>query len=167
MPADMSRGFGYQQTQVMGKDEWLTPPELIHALGDFDLDPCSPVNRPWPTAKNHFTVQDDGLLQEWKGRVWLNPPYGDQCWKWLNRLAQHKNGTALIFGRTGAAGFTREVWNKAHSILFISGRLYFHHSNGSRAKHNSGGDSVLIAYDQMNSSVLKSCSIRGKYIDLT
>ena len=29
-----------------GKDEWLTPLEIIRALGEFDLDPCSPVRRP-------------------------------------------------------------------------------------------------------------------------
>lgn len=31
-------------------DEWLTPPQLLKCLGPFDLDPCSPVDRPWPTA---------------------------------------------------------------------------------------------------------------------
>lgn len=159
-------GFGYQQTQAMGKDEWLTPPELIRALGEFDLDPCSPIIRPWPTAKKHLTIEDDGLQQEWNGRVWLNPPYGDQCWKWLNRLADHKNGIALIFARTGAAGFCREVWPKAHSLKFISGRLFFYHGSGVRAAHNSGSDSVLISYNPENSEVLRTCSIKGQYIQL-
>lgn len=27
-----------------GKSEWLTPLEIIRALGDFDLDPCAPSN---------------------------------------------------------------------------------------------------------------------------
>lgn len=44
-----------------GHDEWLTPPEIIKALGAFDLDPCAPVVRPWGTAARHYTVQDDGL----------------------------------------------------------------------------------------------------------
>jgi hypothetical protein len=159
-----NNGFGYQQTQVMGKDEWLTPPELVQALGNFDLDPCSPIVRPWPTAKNHFTILDDGLLQPWIGRVWLNPPYGDQCWTWLNKLSIHQNGIALIFARTGAAGFQREVWKKAHSIFFIYGRLYFYHASGVRAKHNSGSDSILISYNQENTDVLASCKIKGKLI---
>lgn len=159
-------GFGYQQTQVMGKDEWLTPPEIIKALGEFDLDPCSPINRPWDTAKAHLTVIDDGLVSEWGGRIWLNPPYGDECWKWLHRLAYHKNGIALIFARTGSAGFCREVWRKAHSLLFIEGRLYFYHVSGVRAKHNSGGDSVLISYDAENTEILRNCGIKGKLIEL-
>ncbi len=160
------KGFGFQQTQVMGKDEWLTPPEIIKACGDFDLDPCSPINRPWPTAKNHFTKMDDGLLQKWAGRVWLNPPYGDECWKWLYRLDQHKNGIGLIFARTGSSGFFREVWRKAHSVLFIEGRLYFYHVSGIRAKANSGSDSVLISYNQENTESLELCGIKGKLIKL-
>lgn len=51
-----------------GKDEWLTPPEITRALGSFDLDPCSPINRPWPTAEKHLTILDDGLSREWFGR---------------------------------------------------------------------------------------------------
>jgi len=47
---------------TIGNDEWLTPPEIVYALGVFNLDPCSPKDRPGPTATNHFTVNDNGLL---------------------------------------------------------------------------------------------------------
>lgn len=40
-----------------GHDEWLTPPEILRALGAFDLDPCAPVVRPWETAAKHYTVR--------------------------------------------------------------------------------------------------------------
>lgn len=56
----------------MKNDEWLTPPEILVALGEFDLDPCAPVVRPWPTAKHHFTVEDDGLNQSWYSLAELN-----------------------------------------------------------------------------------------------
>lgn len=55
----------------MLNDEWLTPPELLRALGPFALDPCAPVVRPWDTAERHYTVEDDGLSIPWVGRVWL------------------------------------------------------------------------------------------------
>ncbi len=47
-----------------------------NVLGGIDLDPCSP---PVPTvpAKKHFTEEDNCLIQEWNGRVFLNPPYSD------------------------------------------------------------------------------------------
>jgi hypothetical protein len=77
---------------VMGKDEWLTPPEIVRALGPFDLDPCAPIVRPWDTAAQHYTIQDNGLNQPWAGRVWLNPPYGREAIHWMARLAEHGNG---------------------------------------------------------------------------
>jgi hypothetical protein len=40
-----------------GHDEWLTPPEIVKALGTFDLDPCAPAVRPWDTAKRHFWAE--------------------------------------------------------------------------------------------------------------
>jgi hypothetical protein len=59
-------GFGHDRTTM--KQDWLTPPEIIKALGEFDLDPCSPVDRPWDTAKKHYTILDNGLRQEWGGQ---------------------------------------------------------------------------------------------------
>lgn len=79
------------------KDEWLTPQAIIKSLGDFDLDPASPVVRPWDTAKTHFDINADGMKLQWFGRVWLNPPYGDQTFIWMKKLADHGNGIAMIF----------------------------------------------------------------------
>ncbi|EME67535.1 site-specific DNA methylase, partial [Paramagnetospirillum caucaseum] len=74
--------------------EWYTPPWLInhfYAANDnqpFDLDPCSPcVGDAAPvSALQHFTVADDGLAQDWRGRVWLNPPY-HSLGRWLEKAA--------------------------------------------------------------------------------
>lgn len=163
----MSLGFSHE-SPIMKNDEWLTPPEIIRACGDFDLDPCAPINRPWPMAKKHFTIEDNGFLQPWEGRVWLNPPYGDQCWKWLDRLSQHKNGVALIFARTGTLGFYDSVWCKAKGLLFLRGRVRFYNNKGIRAKNSPGAYSVLVAYDNENSIQLMLAQkiLGGKYIML-
>ncbi|MDV3474568.1 adenine methyltransferase [Elizabethkingia anophelis] len=160
------KGIGSHQSANMMKDEWLTPPEIIKALGSFDLDPCSPINRPWSTADNHYTIENDGLSQEWKGRVWCNPPYGLEAAKWLDKLSIHRNGIALIFARTETKMFFDHVWNKADAVLFLEGRLYFHHVDGTRARANAGAPSVLIAYGKENVETLKNCSIKGKFITL-
>jgi hypothetical protein len=117
----------------MKNDEWLTPPEILEALGPFDLDPCAPVNRPWPMASRHYTIQDDGLMKPWEGRVWLNPPYGLQAERWLRRLAEHGNGIALIFARTETEAFFSQVWERATGLLFIRGRLTFYRVDGTKA----------------------------------
>lgn len=143
-------GMGSHQSASMGKDEWLTPPQLLRELGHFDLDPCAPIDRPWPTAGQHYTQQDDGLSLPWFGRVWCNPPYGSETGKWLERLADHGDGIALIFARVETRCWFSHVWPKASAVRFIQGRLYFHHVDGSRAAANSGAPSALIAYGSGN-----------------
>ncbi|GAB0151060.1 DNA N-6-adenine-methyltransferase [Marinobacterium sp. BA1] len=165
----MSIGTGMTGRHLpsMQKDEWLTPPEIIKVLGPFDLDPCSPADRrPWDTATVHLGVEDNGLDWEWFGRVWLNPPYGREAAKWLERMADHGNGIALVFARTETDMFFRHVWQRAHSILFIRGRLHFHHVDGTRAKANSGAPSCLIAYSDADTEVLRSCGIEGQLVEL-
>lgn len=158
----MSMG-GHQSTR-MKNDEWLTPPEILRALGKFDLDPCAPVLRPWDTATKHYTVMNDGLVLPWAGRVWLNPPYGRQTGKWLSRLHQHGEGTALIFARTETDDFFTHVWEKANAVLFIRGRLHFHHVCGRKADNNAGAPSVLVAYGQEDAAILGSSTINGQFV---
>ncbi len=160
------KGIGSHQSANMGKDEWLTPPFILEALGSFDLDPCSPIIRPWNTAKNHYTILDNGLKQEWFGKVWCNPPYGLESAEWLKKLSDHGHGIALIFARTETKMFFDEVWDKASALLFLKGRLYFHHVNGDVAKANAGAPSVLIAYGNECSAILENTKLPGKFIKL-
>ena len=162
----MSNPENFNQNKVDGKDEWLTPPEIIQALGEFDLDPCAPMERPWDTAKNHMTITDDGLSQEWKGRVWCNPPYGRECKKWIERLADHNNGIGLTFARTDTIMWHEHIWSRASGILFLRGRLTFYHGDGGKAASNGGAPSALIAYGEHNAEVLRLCSLEGWFVNL-
>jgi len=125
MSNTLNTGMTGIHSHKMQKDEWLTPPEIIRSLGEFDLDPCSPHpdRRPWATAKKHYHLELDGYSQEWKGRVWLNPPYGRTVFKWIDKLADHGNGIALIFARTETKGFFSSVWNKADAVFFFEGSV--------------------------------------------
>lgn len=164
-------GMGSHQSAAMLKDEWLTPPEIIKALGgpeSFDLDPCAPIKRPWDMAKEHFTIADNGLLKPWRGRVWFNPPYGGPSivGPWMRRMVEHGLGTTLIFARTETELFFETVWKRATALLFIEGRLYFHHVDGKRAAANAGAPSVLIAYGDQDAEILRGCSIGGQFVRL-
>lgn len=147
------------------KDEWLTPPSIIKALGTFDLDPCSPIVRPWPTALDHYTELDNGLAKNWFGRVWCNPPYSDIA-PWLKKCFTHGNAIALTFARTETANFFKYVWDAADSIFFFSGRIQFHHVNGRSSGRNAGAPSVLIAYGENNSDAIAESGLKGKHVPL-
>ena len=147
------------------KVEWLTPPNLVLKLGEFDLDPCSPIDAPFLHAKNNFTIIDDGLSKDWFGRVYLNPPYGRGMELWLEKLKFHGNGIALIFARTETKCFFEHIWNDADAILFVKGRIRFYHISGIQAG-TPGAPSVFIAYGRDNALALKNSGIEGRYLDL-
>jgi hypothetical protein len=162
----MAGAMGSHQSASAISAVWLTPPHIVDALGPFDLDPCSPLDRPWDTAAKHYTIEDDGLSHEWEGRVWMNPPYGAAAATWLERLAKHGDGIALVFARTETRMFFDWVWPHATALLFIEGRLYFHRPDGTRAKANSGAPSVLIAYGHDAAQRLANSDIPGARVEL-
>lgn len=148
-------------TNTDNNDVWLTPPSLIKSLGEFDLDPCSPLRRPWNTAKKHYNVNDNGLVLPWDGRVWLNPPYGRELALWLQKMSLHLNGTALIFGRTDTEALHKWMFPFAESILFIKGRLRFYTGEGIEASSSANAPSILISYTEYDAQMIEQSGIKG------
>lgn len=145
--------------------EWLTPPELVKKLGVFDLDPCCPVDAPFYHATKNYSILEDGLNTEWIGRVYMNPPYGKGMEKWIQKLKKHGNGITLIFARTETKCFFEHIWNDAHAILFMKGRVKFYRVNGIQGGA-AGAPSVLVAYGEQNAQILKNANIEGRFIKL-
>lgn len=165
---EQRRAYGAHESTAMKTDVWLTPPEILEALGPFDLDPCAPAVRPWDMAKTHYTRADNGLWKPWAGRIWLNPPYSSEAVRWMRRLSEHGRGTALIFARTETEGFFETVWHSptASAVMFLAGRLYFHKLDGTRAKNGAGAPSVLVAYGADDAARLRKSGIVGRFIPL-
>lgn len=161
----IAKGGRMSGAQVHGRGavEWLTPPAILKALGTFDLDPCAPINRPWDIATRHYTVADDGLSLPWSGRVWLNPPYDQLAERWLERLAEHGDGIALIFARTDTKAFHDQIWGKADALLFIRGRVQFCRPDGTPGTR-CGAPSVLAAYGHGNVGALRNNSALGYFV---
>jgi hypothetical protein len=162
----MASGIGSHQSARAGKTEWLTPPDLLAQLGPFDLDPCAPVIRPWPMAAEHYTIESNGLLKRWPrgARAFVNPPYSEpELSAFMGRLAEHGRGTALVFARTETEWFFRYGWRAATAMLFIEGRLHFHHVDGRRADHNAGAPSVLMAYGEDDARHLSELDQLGQF----
>ena len=163
-------GMGGHHSARSKTEEWYTPPELLAALGgwdSFDLDPCAPITQPYPTARETYTKLDNGLIKPWFGRVWLNPPYSTAALlRFLGRMSEHNQGTALIFARTETDAFFKHVWEQAAAVLFLHGRLNFHLPDGTRASANAGAPSVLCAYGTEDADILAFCGIDGQFVPL-
>lgn len=141
-----STGFVHE-TPGGGSIEWYTPAWIFDALGlQFDLDPCSPLdgNRHVP-ARRFFTVADDGLTQPWQGRVWLNPPYGEETPKWVGKLADHGDGVALVFARTDTK-WGQAALRRATAACFVAGRIAFIPGGDRQTTSAPAAPSMLLAY---------------------
>lgn len=62
-------------------EEWYTPPDVLEPvialLGAIDVDPCSNSHEvPNVPAAMIYTEDDDGLSQDWNGRVFMNRRMG-------------------------------------------------------------------------------------------
>ena len=145
--------------------DWLTPPDLVKKLSEFDLDPCTPVSPPFVHAKHNFNINDNGLSMSWFGRVYMNPPYGNAMEKWMEKLKLHGNGIALIFARTETKCFFNHIWDDAHAVLFVKGRIKFYNLQGKQVG-TPGAPSIFIAYGTENALVLQNAGIEGKFIQL-
>lgn len=149
--------------------DWLTPKYIIDAFPAFDLDPCASLHQQWDTAKTMIRLPVDGLSQEWFGRVWLNPPYGHRMIApWLERMAQHNNGVALIFARTETLWFHKHVWPFASGMFFFKGRLSYVHGKAQTDRQKYGGNaacpSVLVSYGEECCEMLERIDLQGAFV---
>lgn len=163
-------GMAGHEARGNGERIWLTPPELVSALGPFDLDPCFSAPRPWDTAAQHYGPEAAGglgcLFAPWHGMVWCNPPYDQEVENWLARCAEHGRAIALIFARTETAAFHRLVWGRADAAFFFEGRIAFRHPNGAPARSTGGAPSVLVCYGAEAVERVRGASLRGRLIEL-
>lgn len=126
--------------------EWYTPRSLFDALGlGFDLDPASPMSGPvpWVPAVRFYSPRDNGLMQPWTGRVWLNPPYGPPGIAFVHRMVEHGDGMLLVPARTETRWFQHAA-RRSNAICFLRERLHFVRPDGTSGRASFA--SVLLAF---------------------
>jgi hypothetical protein len=111
------------------RDEHYTPKWVFEALGlQFDLDVSAPIDLSCSNvpALKTFNENDNGLAQEWKGRVWMNPPYS-QMTPWANKFTEHGHGIALL--PVSRSKWFNAMWNKADAVTITPHNLKFDRVN--------------------------------------
>jgi hypothetical protein len=122
-------------------NDWYTPPHVFEALGcTFDLDVASPPSQTHVPCRARLT--SDGLDHEWRGFVWMNPPFGgrNSIAPWLRKFFDHGDGIALTPDRTSAPWF-QEAWPRADLVMFTP-KLKFLRPDGSEGASPSNGTAL-------------------------
>jgi len=165
------QGFTHESTHNESK-EWYTPKHIFDALGiQFDLDVCSPGKDiiPWIPARHHLTIFENGLTYPWHGNVWMNPPYGSDTPRWMEKLNRHGNGIALVFARCDTLWF-HDFVPQADAICFLKGRVQFVKQDKAsdyiagtyKPEGGCGAGSMLIAFGKYN-----ACRLHTSKLGLT
>ena len=123
-------------TKNTGNNEWYTPSIYIDmardVLGSIDIDPASSQEADTVVkAKKYYTAEDDGLSHEWKGKVWMNPPYARVlisgfCKKIVKEFNDGNvtEAIVLINNATETINF-QEMLQQATAVCFPKGRMKF------------------------------------------
>ena len=109
-------------------DEHYTPKWLFDSMGiRFDLDVASPIGGSHVPADRYYTKEDDGLLQPWIGRVWMNPPYSLTT-PWVHKFIENGNGIALLV--VSKSKWFQTLWDTAEAIVPTPTNLKFVRPDG-------------------------------------
>lgn len=119
-----------------GNAEWYTPPEYLDiarkVMSGIDVDPASSeIAQATVQAETYFTADDDGLAQDWVGRVWLNPPY--RRWvidRWIDKLqeqitAGNVTEWLVLVNNSADTRWAQQLLHMASAVCFLRGRIRF------------------------------------------
>jgi hypothetical protein len=121
------------------RGDWKTPRALYQALDAefrFDCDPC-PVK-----------PKINGLEGEWGNINFVNPPYGKEITKWIQKgYKENLKGKTVVFlipSRTDSRWW-HDFIMKADEIRFIRGRLKF-----DDQKNSAPFPSAIVVFKHKN-----------------
>lgn len=127
-------------------DKWYTPKYIFDAMGGvmFDLDVAAPNGRSAPRSLPRVDQQQQPIAHDWRGFVWMNPPYGGRnaLAPWLEKFIGHGNGICIVPDRTSAPWFQAAA-PRMDGALFLSPKVQFERPDGSLGK-SPGAGSVLF-----------------------
>jgi ParB family chromosome partitioning protein len=135
-----------------GENEWYTPERFIEAarltMGQIDLDPAS-SERANKTVKAGviYTIDDDGLAQDWFGNVWMNPPYAQPLMtqfaeKLISELPELCTAIVLVNNATETKWF-QLMAKQATAICFPEARIKFIDKEGKESGSPLQGQTFL------------------------
>lgn len=138
-----------------GDNEWYTPPCYIESarkvMGSIDLDPASSETaNKVIKAKTYFNESENGLVQAWKGNIWMNPPYAQPLiYDFILKLETETYNQAIVLVNNATeTKWGQKLMELSSAVCFHTGRIRFVSPDGELGDAPLQGQ--MIAYIGQN-----------------
>jgi hypothetical protein len=128
-------------------DEWYTPAYVFEALGEVFLTDVAFPEHSCPAERwCESCITRDSLDADWRGFVWMNPPFGRRngIAPWLDKFFGHGLGVALTPDRTSAPWWQAAA-RRADALLFVAPKIKFLPGPGAVSSSPAQGTTLLAA----------------------
>lgn len=144
----------------VGKDAVYTPQSAIHEP-PADLLASTSIRHAerGPSLEREVCTNCEGdVVGRYASTVWVNPPYGPHTGVWMEKLAAHGDGMALVFARTDVRWF-QFLCTRASLICFVDGRIKFFQGNKVNRGGSPGAGSMILAFGERAGAVLQASNL--------
>jgi hypothetical protein len=134
----------HENTYKSEAQDWKTDPAIIDkilnfiGLKEFTMDVCcTEINVPAeyhcmlnsaPWGMCLFGDLKDGLKQKWEGTCWMNPPYGSDLKKFIEKAAKESKNCevwTILPCRTETKYYQELILQTAGFVVFLEGKPCF------------------------------------------
>jgi hypothetical protein len=123
--------------------EHYTPQYIVDAviacMDAIDLDPASNSREiPNVPAASHYTAQENGLVQPWEGKIFLNPPFGPGVEVWFSKLFQERlaartTEVIVLWKSATETAAWKTLTVLSCRVCFPSARIHFTRPHGNES----------------------------------
>lgn len=150
-------------------NDYGTPEYVIRCVrnamgGRIDLDPASNFehNKRVGALKYYAPPCDDGLVEDWYGNVFCNPPYGKKQKVWVVKaeeefLSGRAEQIVMLIGSSLHAKWFQPYWN--YHICICSPRINF--VNGTSSNSH---DNVIVGFGFSGEDFAEAFGVLGKVL---
>lgn len=133
---------------MRSRDEWRTPAWLFRLaedrFGPYVLDVAA--NGENSLCGRFYSLEDDGVSQEWVDGTWCNPPYSNIT-PWVNRAIEQSVRTTLLIPTPNGESRDLKVLTTSSEIVFFQERIAFINPDTGVAQKGNPRGSVLVHFD--------------------
>lgn len=141
-----------------GNNEWYTPSEYIESaravMGSIDLDPASnELANQTVKATRFYDIETNGLLHDWNGNIWMNPPYSsDLIERFADKLVEQIRADNVLSAIVLVNNATETRWfgklaSFANAVVFPQGRIRYDSPEGKKGTPLQGQAFIYFGND--------------------